>query len=216
MIILLSCSKKEEIIVPNNDLTNEIMIESIDTLIIESTGELPFDSIDDLQEIDYMAKLLDFIEYPFIDENTIYPSLGGYGSFDELYNHLGDPISKYTIIKGIDQLEMDKNNYALSIEFNYYSIWAVYIASEDTVIIDQISIKMNDEILYKYNLNKNDIADKIIALFGSPEDSYNSFDSATGKLSIMSYRYFFSLDVPQITFRFRDNKFTEIIVSLVN
>jgi cbb3-type cytochrome oxidase subunit 3 len=205
VLFSFSCSKKEEF-----DKSNNNILYKVDTLKQDSSVQLYSDSIIVSSEIDYKSKLLDFLENPFVDDNIIIPNRNGYNNLDELFSHLGNPINEYSIIKGIDQLYGNDNNYARNIEFKYYTIWALYIASDNIVYIYRIWIELKDEILYKYDIKKNDSPEKIKELFGNP-----NYTGITDQNRI-AFNYFFGFDFPQFNFHFTDDKLTEIILTFMN
>jgi hypothetical protein len=204
--LLLSCSKQNRF-VENNKIEPNIVIEIFDN---ESLNEDYSTKTENITEIDYRDKLMKFIEKPFLNDNVIYPFLNGYVNFDELYNHLGIPISEYEIIKGIPELIMDSENYAKNIIFEHYSIWALYIASEKTVCIYQISIEVENDVLYNYNIKKHDSPENIFEIFGDPFKI-----GKTGNTKINHFNYFFGFDYPQIGFSFEEERLWRIVFSFM-
>lgn len=187
-VILFSCSKSEKNIDSNNGESHEIIMESIDNSL----------------EIDYEAKLFDFLRKPFMNENIIYPFLGGYASFDELYNHLGNPISEYSQIKGVPYLDD-----ARFMTYEYYSISALLIPQKNSVDLHYIDLRMRDDVLYNYDIKKDDTPDKIKETFGEPY----SIGRIVG--NVIDYSYFFGFDVPQIVFQFTDEKLWRIVFTFM-
>jgi hypothetical protein len=205
MIILTSCSKREKFIDLNNNIGQEKTVE----LMEDSFGKLYSNSIDSSPEIDNKVKLLDFLEQPFVSENITIPNRNGYADLNALFMHLGNPISEYSIIKGIVQLEDNDDNYARNIEFEYYTIWALYTVSNDMVNIYRISIELKDEILYKYDIKKNDSPEKIKKIFGEP------FRSGKVSQNLIDYSYFLGFDLPSFNFQFNNEKLNRIIFTLM-
>jgi hypothetical protein len=206
IFFLISCSKKEELPESNNSLSLEITNETTNGFSFEKQyNDVSVETI----AVNHEALLLNFQKVPFLNDDIIIPNWDGYSSFDELYNHLGIPIDGHDIIKGMEQLFEDENNYAKDMDFKYYSISAIYIAQRERVYIGQFRTMYNEEIIFNYRINNNNSPDKVKEIFGEPyQTSYARFTEET------TFIYFLGFDVPQINFSFVNEEITRIVFIL--
>ncbi|MCL2092874.1 MAG: hypothetical protein FWH12_01645 [Treponema sp.] len=178
-------------------------------LIADPVGAIPSSHDPIINETDTRAKIMLFMEQPFVNSRIAYPNLGGYEHYEELYLHLGQPLSEYEIIKGLDQLEEDPDNNARHMDFGYYSIWALYLAKEDRVYIYRVTIELGDELL-QHQINKNSSPQDITGIFPDfYRISRNRFNVVT------AVTFFFGFDYPQINFAYEDEQLTRIAFTLV-
>jgi hypothetical protein len=146
-----------------------------------------------------------FFENPFIDTNIVIPNKYTYSSFDELFNLIGNPISEFETETIFSHYE---GNYDRGFEYNYFDVYSVYVASNDVVIITMIWLNMKDNILYSFNIMKNDNPGKIIKLFGNP---FHINEYSNGNL----IEYLYKVKYYQISFQFDNNKLTSVIYHLM-
>jgi hypothetical protein len=214
MLILLSCSKKEEaseISTKNNVLidkeTNELA-DIVDDNVLDNqmtTNKNNLTSYDTI--IPGKILLQDFFDHPFVDKNIVMPNYNGYNSFDELFSHLGTPINEFPLKSRYSDYE---GNYELEFEYTYYNVCTLYVQSKDVIYTTLIWININDDILYNHDIKKNDKPDKIVELFGMANSIFNIQNNR------VEYNYYLPDNWNQINFQFLNEELTAIIFHLMD
>jgi hypothetical protein len=210
-LVLLSCSKKEEASTINNVFLGKetnVLTEILDDNLLDNQRIINNDNLTNNDTI-FSTKILlqDFFDHPFIDKSIVMPNYIGYNSFDELFDHLGTPINEFPIKTKYSDYE---GNYERWFEYFYYSVSTLYVQSKDVIYTTLIWININDDILYNYDIKKNDKPDKIIELFGIANSIFNIQENK------VEYNYFLPNNWDQINFQFVDEELSAIIFHLMN
>jgi len=157
------------------------------------------------QSHDIESKRFSFLYRPFLDESILFPNIDNliFSSFDEIFDYFGNPIGEFqtnhpgTVFEG---------NYTRGLRYKHFDIATIYIASRDIVIIYLIWIHFNEDIILTYDIQKNDTPNKIINIFGEPNQIANVNNNVvefTYDLCNISFRV--------LRFQFTNNKLSAII-----
>ena len=200
IILFFSCSKNNLSSVTNKTNSDNEQIEVTNSLENDLEGNLDVIKIYNSSQ-DKMTVMLDFINYPFIDKDIIYPDRIYYKSFEEIFTNLGHPINE---MQQPIKNKQSEGNDAREFVYDLYKIYTIYLTFKDEVYIYSIKITMQDDIMYKFNLMKNDGPDKIREIFGWPYKTYEEKNN-------IEFLYSVPFNAETIGFQFIDDKLTAIM-----
>ena len=150
-----------------------------------------------------------FLNQPFNDPSIILPNneLLIYNSFEELFNHIGNPIGEFSTNHPGTNYD---GNFTRGFIYEYYDICTIYVASRNVVFVYLIWFKFEKGVTYSKDVMKNDSPQKIQNIFGEP-NYIERIDEYTFEYSF--YLDNFSTEI--LKFQFTNFKLSAIIYILI-